>query len=459
VRETFFYEVLYMAQLDVADKAILPYVIAGVVIAAWSGGLFSGGDEHDDEYDDEYDDEHDDEHDDRPSSQDWDDDIWGDYEVKEFIEETVLLWATTGTFFGLSKKSYANRDKKKLEKRLKDFSNNESFTQGFVASLPPSKSSEISRMLEHYSRAFGPDEYFDLCRKVVNFSALTASGADGWTKRKRQSFARVCKRLEVPRLEQERIIDHARISYLERKYNARPIGTAFFVNRDGIAISCEHVADGSSINYVLWEGGIYKANVLYSDEFHDFSVISIDGVSGNPFLSVSPKEPELTQNILIYGFPDMELNGYNINVTKGSVASLTGLRDKRGEFRIDAVIHHGNSGSPVIAEEDGRVIGMASRGPTESHNFAVKSKYMHEGISSECPHVSLESNGLTNQFEKAVLLVFEEKKPEEKPEDEFVGFSREELLEIYPNMDPNQKFAIFDLFRANSWDTEGKMGV
>ena len=81
MRETFFYEVLYMAQLDLADKAILPYIIAGVVIAAWSGGLFSGGDEHDDEHDDEYDD--------RPSSQDWDDDIWEDDEVKEFIEETV----------------------------------------------------------------------------------------------------------------------------------------------------------------------------------------------------------------------------------------------------------------------------------------------------------------------------------------------------------------------------------
>jgi hypothetical protein len=251
--------------------------------------------------------------------------------------------------------------------------------------------------------------------------------------------------LKVPSDIQQKIIDNTRIHYLCEKYRATPKGTGFFVNCEGGAITCEHVAKGTAKNYIFWKNNFHKADVEFTDKSLDYSFLSIQKIMKSPSLFLSPKKPKLAQDVYIYGFPDTELNGYDVNVTKGIVASETGITGNKSTFRIDAVIHGGNSGGPVVSTDDGSVIGIAAHGTTDVHNFAIKGDCIYKGIRGK---VSLKQDALDKNFQEAVFLVLEEKSSGE----DLDLLTKSQILERYEQASHKEKWRIFSYFQDKGWD-------
>ena len=64
----------------------------------------------------------------------------------------------------------------------------------------------------------------------------------------------------------------------------------------------------------------------------------------------------LNSDVTVVGFPYAGLLG-GINVTRGAVSSLKGIRGDASQFQITAPVQSGNSGGPLLAA-DGEVIGV-----------------------------------------------------------------------------------------------------
>jgi len=175
------------------------------------------------------------------------------------------------------------------------------------------------------------------------------------------------------------IIDRARQSvvHLEVTHNARgnirATGSGFFVRDPSTVTTNFHVIDGArSAKIVLQDGTrLDVLGVERLDQRADLAVLKI----ANPVNRVVvplPLGPEMPPNVLSDVFVIGSPVALKDTVTQGKVSNND--RDKEGMSRlqIDAFIHFGSSGCPVLNSE-GRVVGIAYSGvPGTRINFAVQ---------------------------------------------------------------------------------------
>ncbi len=151
-------------------------------------------------------------------------------------------------------------------------------------------------------------------------------------------------------------------------------GTGFIITGEGYALTCAHVVKGAkNVRVRIYSkgmpGGDYRwlsASVVKSHDECDMALMKIEG-SGFDILTIRRKgeKIDIPGKTLLPGFPLGRLlsgndnNALNISFFKGSVASAQKVGKKR-VYYLDSMGLHGNSGSPVISQEDGRVIGVFS---------------------------------------------------------------------------------------------------
>ena len=171
----------------------------------------------------------------------------------------------------------------------------------------------------------------------------------------------------------------------------------------------------------------------------------------NPYLKIQQIPVKLGDEFAIYGYPESYLNGYSINRTAGEVASLTGLRDDRTRFRIDAVIHGGNSGGPVVSKNSLEVTGIATESSTKNdvNNYAVKVSEIFDEIIDYLP---VEDHQVTDhQTEDSVVQLFCGREIVDEPDDAYSDWSFEEMCKHYESADSSEKWEIFNACRIRGW--------
>ncbi len=167
-------------------------------------------------------------------------------------------------------------------------------------------------------------------------------------------------------------------------------GSGFAVGKKGEApsvfITNNHVVDGFEENvylvldhFIVLENGqidgtLVKAKVVQSWSSPDLAILVTETpVSDRIPLTLCPSgQVSIAEEIYALGFPgaadSITDDGYaypseisDVTVTKGVISKLNTKIDGNECYQIDATIHHGNSGGPLV-RQDGAVLGINTFG-------------------------------------------------------------------------------------------------
>ena len=134
-------------------------------------------------------------------------------------------------------------------------------------------------------------------------------------------------------------------------------GTGFYVSNSGHLITNYHVIEGCRDMKVISKGRTIETLVLATDPSNDLALLKAKDASSTYF-SISNKQPEELQDVIVAGFPFGDRVSSSIKFTQGIVSSLTGVGDNYSQIQIDAALQPGNSGGPIM-DNMGNIVGVA----------------------------------------------------------------------------------------------------
>ena len=160
-------------------------------------------------------------------------------------------------------------------------------------------------------------------------------------------------------------------------------GSGFFITADGLIVTNYHVIkDASIITVSLYDGSVYEAQLIGSDDENDVAVIRITPAQGAVISTLQFGDSDLLlvgQKVIAIGNPF----GYDRTMVTGIISGLSRpIRDESGKVMLgmiqtSAPINPGNSGGPLLSTS-GQVIGIntsiySTSGTSQGMNFAVAS--------------------------------------------------------------------------------------
>lgn len=172
-------------------------------------------------------------------------------------------------------------------------------------------------------------------------------------------------------------------------------GTAFFISKDGLALSCNHVINHGTITKVCisnsrgeinTEQGYSVNSIAHADEDLDYVVfyVNLDNEAKKnlKFMPLAKNVPEGGEKVGVMGNP----LGVESLVMSYSSGTVSGNRSDIGKIQINAPITHGFSGGPVC-NNHGEIIGIAQSGietqdagSIANLNFAVDIQRVREWL-------------------------------------------------------------------------------
>ena len=142
---------------------------------------------------------------------------------------------------------------------------------------------------------------------------------------------------------------------LPRSPSADAFGTAFFVSKDGVALTNFHVIERCEQVRIAFEAQWTTARVVARDEKNDLALLATGlrpSQAANWRLSIRQGE-----DIVVYGFPLAGVLASGGNVAVGNVTALAGLGNDSRFLQISAPVQPGNSGGPLL-DRNGNVVGI-----------------------------------------------------------------------------------------------------
>lgn len=144
-------------------------------------------------------------------------------------------------------------------------------------------------------------------------------------------------------------------------------GGTGFLHKSGVVITAAHVAAGcapSDIVIVSASGHQVQVASVSADDVKDIAILRpASPVSGKPLTIAPVSEPGLGTQVTTWGYP----GGYDGSNPLLSVGYFAGVQDfnvapgsKIRRWVINAAFNGGNSGGPLLAVENGQVIGLVT---------------------------------------------------------------------------------------------------
>ena len=99
----------------------------------------------------------------------------------------------------------------------------------------------------------------------------------------------------------------------------KSFGSGFAISNNGLIVTNEHVVDGCSKIFVIYQGKPKVAKLLRVDEKSDFAVVNINGATP-AFFYFKKSLPELGEQLISGGFPSPDNFGFGIKITTGVVS-------------------------------------------------------------------------------------------------------------------------------------------
>lgn len=145
----------------------------------------------------------------------------------------------------------------------------------------------------------------------------------------------------------------------KKTYKTESIGSGFFIDTDGTAVTNYHVIKSASKIYAVASDGIqYDAYLIGGDEDLDIAIIKVKNIKNvTPVTLGTSSDIMLGETVIAIGNP----YGLESSVSTGVVSNTNRILNINNSFsifiQIDAPINPGNSGGPLV-NLDGEVIGI-----------------------------------------------------------------------------------------------------
>lgn len=135
------------------------------------------------------------------------------------------------------------------------------------------------------------------------------------------------------------------------------IGTTFFIDQAGHALTSAHVVNGcKSIQVALGGGDVVDAKIAADDTQNDLALLSVSPATA-AYARFSPVVPRQGDPVVVYGFPLAGALSTQGNLSTGIVSALVGMKDDSRMLQISAPVQAGNSGGPLF-DSAGNVVGV-----------------------------------------------------------------------------------------------------
>lgn len=165
-------------------------------------------------------------------------------------------------------------------------------------------------------------------------------------------------------------------------------GTAFLISPEGYALTCHHVIDGAKeINARLRVPGRiggsdswHKCTVINADKAYDMALIKLEG-NNFPYLNIASPDRAVNrgEHFMLSGYPFGKRTANDMTTYYGQIGSGDMQEDDNGIpcYNISGEAKRGDSGAPLIAKADGKVIGILVGSMTHSGgNLTEEINYM-----------------------------------------------------------------------------------
>ena len=150
-------------------------------------------------------------------------------------------------------------------------------------------------------------------------------------------------------------------------------GSGFFVNDQGYLLTNNHVISICKKINTKIKGITHYADVINFDEINDLALLKID-INENAFISLSKSDAELGEEIMVAGFPLVEMLSGSVKVTMGNINALSGPSNNFSRIQFDAAVQPGNSGGPII-NQYGELVGVIESMAKDQEIFEKTGQY------------------------------------------------------------------------------------
>lgn len=219
------------------------------------------------------------------------------------------------------------------------------------------------------------------------------------------------------------------INTYDKDGNPLSLGTGFFIDPKGIALTNYHVFAGAkTASITTFNGNKYSVNnIIAQNKEMDIIKFSISLPQKTfPYLALAQIKPKEGEDVFVIGNPQ----GLEYSVSNGIVSSLRYDEQIGQTIQTTAPISHGNSGSPLI-NMNGEVIGIISFSLIEGQNL----------------NFAISVANLFSLNEVNSLTFPELKKPPENVDLNFKRFDWGSYSSLIRN---NEKLEFKEIFKTNS---------
>jgi uncharacterized protein YecT (DUF1311 family) len=135
-------------------------------------------------------------------------------------------------------------------------------------------------------------------------------------------------------------------------------GSGFFVTPRQLLTNAHVVRNANRVSVGLGNKETW-ADVSAISTDYDLALLAIpeNSFDGVP-LALSQDQLVLGERVRAFGYPLPAIQGYTLKVTDGTVSGLLGLMDDPANFQCTAPIQPGNSGGPLLDDQN-RLVGIA----------------------------------------------------------------------------------------------------
>lgn len=162
----------------------------------------------------------------------------------------------------------------------------------------------------------------------------------------------------------------------KREDSIEVLGSGFICHSKGYVISCAHTInltdelgvvtpqDINAFNQMTQErANFIPVTVAQYDAQNDVALLKFaENISLHVPANIfgAPTSQEVGTSIACLGYPFAGFGQHTLKITSGIVSSKVTNKNGTKQFQIDAMIHDGNSGGPLIDLQTGKIIGVVS---------------------------------------------------------------------------------------------------
>jgi S1-C subfamily serine protease len=270
---------------------------------------------------------------------------------------------------------------------------------GVILDATPDSRSYFAVHVKNLPGTIGDTDAINFTARLTgNYSYINKNGDDRTIRE--YDAGRPCSRDEIPEsvLKGEKPFDILAsagipnipskdiIASLPESHDLNATGSGFLITDDGYLVTNNHVVKNAKKVRVVTNAGTFDAKVVTVDAANDLALLKTEGKFSSLPIAAS-RTAHLGGTVATVGFPDPSLQGFSPKLSKGEIASLSGIKDDPRYFQMSVPVQPGNSGGALV-DEHGNVVGVVSAkldafaalavsgAMPENVNYAVKSSFL-----------------------------------------------------------------------------------